>query len=90
MTDLAFVGEGVPERFAEGAATGTLQALRNSFATGSEGILTPTVPRPAVTSEGIASAFFIMTVMGPGMKASMSFWASGVISATISLSWLFY
>ena len=84
MTDCASVGDGEPDRLAEGAATGTPHALRKEFAVLSEGILTPTVSSPAVTLAGILSDLRMIIVIGPGMKASISFLARGVTSETMS------
>ena len=73
----AVVGLGLPERFALGAAIGSLQARRSAAATGCDGIRTATVGRLAATSSGMAGLRGRISVSGPGQKASISFSASG-------------
>ena len=55
---------------AEGAATGTSQRRKNSWAILFSGILTPTLSSPAVTTSGMFSRFFRMVVSGPGRNFS--------------------
>lgn len=71
-TAFQVVGLGRPDRFAEGAATGTPHAFRKACATGWAGHRTPTVSRPADTSSGIAACRGTITVNGPGQNRSIN------------------
>ena len=55
-TCAAVVGEGRPDRFADGAATGTPAARSSASATGWSGTRTATLGSPAVAARGSASA----------------------------------
>src|SRR5207253_11309008 len=66
---------GLPEIFAEGAATATPQARKISPATLIRGIRPPIVSTPAVTITGTAAALFKTTVNGPGKNESMNKYA---------------
>ncbi len=68
----AFVGDGLPDILALGAAIGTPARRMSEFATGCDGHLTATESSPPVTHDGIVSFFFIMTVSGPGIKLEAS------------------
>ena len=68
----AVVGLGLPERLALGAAMGRLQVLSSAAATGWEGMRTATVSSPAVTASGTAGLRGMISVSGPGQKASIS------------------
>ena len=76
------VGLGRPERFADGAASGTPAALMIARAVGSDGMRTATGSRPPVVCIGTSGDFFMMMVSGPGQKASASFLAASGISST--------
>ena len=86
-------GLGRPERFADGAASGTPAARMIARAAGCDGMRTATVSSPPVVSFGTIADFFMMIVSGPGQKASASFFAAAGISATsggsssIALMW---
>ena len=69
-TYLAFVGLGLPERFALGAASGKPQALIIFLAYSDFGIRTATVSSPPEVTSGIKSLFFIIIVRGPGQNFS--------------------
>ena len=66
----AFVAEGLPDMFAEGAAIGSPESLISAFATGCEGTLIATLSSPPVTVAGMMSFLGMITVRGPGMKAT--------------------
>ena len=62
-------------------------AAINPAATGCEGIRTPTVARPALTSSGISCDLSTIKVSGPGQKASINALAlavSPLVSGRIS------
>src|SRR4051794_31696381 len=72
------VGLGLPERLADGATTGEPHEFRKAWAISFRGILTPTVRRPAVATNGTDLVFDTTIVSGPGKKASINFWANKV------------
>ena len=76
ITCCAFVGEGLPEILALGAAMGQPAASIKSLAVCVSGSLIPTVSSPPVVASGIPGFFFTTMVSGPGQKFS--------IKATIS------
>eukprot|EP01139_Manchomonas_bermudensis_P005025 Amastigsp_a174555_19.p2 type:complete len:202 gc:universal Amastigsp_a174555_19:697-92(-) len=67
---MAVVGEGRPDRFADGAATGTPASSMSRLAMGCDGMRTATDGWPAVTRSGTARDFGSRTVSGPGQKRS--------------------
>ena len=82
MTCWAVVGLGLPDRFADGAASGNPQASIIALAAGLSGILTATVSSPPLVAEGIMSDFGKIIVSGPGQYFSAIFSASSGISRT--------
>ena len=68
----AVVGLGEPDRFAEGAATGTPAQWIICLATGWEGMRTATVSNPPEVSSGMFSLLGRMMVSGPGENCSHS------------------
>ena len=84
ITCTAFVGLGLPERFALGAAIGTPADLIRRCAVLFSGKRTATVSIPAVTVSGTILLFLSITVNGPGINASISAFAFSLIS-TVSL-----
>ena len=85
ITYFAFVGEGSPDVFALGAATGHPDALINARAVSFSGIRTATVSSPPDTVLPIFSLFGRMIVNGAGKNSSISACAFGVISLTSGL-----
>ena len=81
-TCCAVVGEGLPERFADGAAMGQPLALIIARAVVFDGILIPTVSSPPLVTNGILSDFGIIIVSGPAQNFSAHFSASTGISVT--------
>ena len=76
--------DGLPERLAEGAASGTPASRMSARATGCDGRRMPTVSSPAETSSGMQAALGKMMVNGPGQNASASLRAlSGTIRASV-------
>ena len=71
-TSAAVVGLGLPERFAEGAASGTPVARMTASATGWLGIRTDAVSSPAHTESATVLLRGSMSVSGPGQNASAS------------------
>ena len=87
ITCCAVVGDGLPERLAEGAAIGHPEAKISALAAGWDGMRTATVLRPPVVSSGTTLLFFTMRVIGPGQKLSeRSFAASGIPLASGPIS----
>ena len=72
MVCLAQVGLGLPERLAEGAASGTPAASIILRVVRMEGNRTATVASPAETSSGIRSLLGRMMVSGPGQNSRAS------------------
>ena len=68
----AQVGLGEPERFADGAASGTPARRMSSRATGWAGMRTATVSSPPDVSFGTRPDFGRMTVIGPGQNCPAS------------------
>ena len=83
-TDAAVVGLGRPERFADGAATGTPAARIITRAAALSGMRTPTVSSPPVIRSGTMDLRRKISVIGPGKNAARSFSAIGGISAAMS------
>ena len=77
-TCCAVVGDGLPERFADGAAIGKPQAEISALATLCDGILMPTVSSPPLVTIGIFSDFGIIMVRGPAQNFSAHFTAGAV------------
>ena len=67
----ASVGLGLPDKFAEGAATGVPARRISCAATGCDGIRTATVSSPALTSSGTILLLATITVSGPGQNFSI-------------------
>ena len=64
-TCAAVVGEGLVDRFAEGAAIGVSLSAMRALATGSEGIRTANVGWPAVVNlESVCECTFVVVVVG--------------------------
>ena len=82
----AFVGLGLPERFADGAANATPLALMTCCTTGWDGIRTPTVSRPAQVTSLTSGPRGMTIVSGPGQKAAASFLARSGTSETMPFS----
>ena len=82
MTCWAVVGLGLPDRFADGAASGNPQASIIALAAGLSGIPTATVSSPPLVAAGIMSDFGKIIVSGPGQYFSAIFSASSGISRT--------
>ena len=77
----ASVGLGLPERFADGPATGSPALSINSKVTPLSGQRSATVSKPPVLSKGTIFDFFKMSVSGPGQKLSIRRFAfSGTLS----------
>ena len=85
-TCCAVVGDGLPERLADGAAIGKPQAEISALATLCDGILMPTVSSPPLVTIGIFSDFGIIIVRGPAQNFSAHFTARGGILSTSSSS----
>ncbi len=84
MTCCAVVVEGRPDRFAEGAASGTPAARMIACASGCDGNRIPTVFNPPDVTIGIESCLGRMIVSGPGQYAFASACAAGGKSAAMS------
>ena len=81
------MGEGLPERLAEGAASGTPEACISARAIGCEGIRMPTVSSPPDVMSGMRGFFGSTIVSGPGQKAFAQLRASaGISEATSEIS----
>ena len=76
---------GLPDTFALGAAIGTPAYSINLFAILFEGILIPTVSRPAVTDFGIMFLAFNINVKGPGQKVLINIFSTSFGSSTSCL-----
>lgn len=70
ITCAAVVGEGLPDRFADGAANGKPHSSMRARATGWDGMRTAIVAWPAVTASGTIGLRGRSNVKGPGQKAS--------------------
>ena len=81
-TACQFVGEGLPERFADGATSGIPQAFKNSSANSFRGIRTPIVSRLAVAANETLSDFGKTNVKGAGKNALINLPAVSLISET--------
>ena len=82
ITWAAVVGLGLPDRLADGAASGRPLAVMSARATGCDGIRIATVPSPALTLAGIRGERGKIMVSGPGQKASASRRAVSGIAVT--------
>ena len=80
---LAIVGDGLPERLADGAAIYPPSARIKAWAILLLGKRTATVSSPPVVSYGTSSLLRKIIVSGPGQKASASLLACGGKSSTI-------
>ena len=82
ITCSTLVGDGLPDKFAEGAATGKSTAFKIAWAISLLGSLIATVSSPPVASSGIRSDLLKIIVRGPGQNFSIHFFATSGISAT--------
>ena len=82
----AFVGLGLPERLADGAAKATPLSRMTCCTTGWDGIRTPTVSSPAQVTALTSSPRGMTIVSGPGQNAAASFLARSGTSDTMPCS----
>jgi hypothetical protein len=73
-TCCAEVGDGRPDVFADGAASGTPAAAMSARATGWAGMRTAMVARPAVTAGATSGLAGSSSVSGPGQNAATRRW----------------
>ena len=84
ITREALVGLGLPERFADGAASGNPHSSIILLATGFDGNLMPTVSSPPLVTSGILSDLGIIMVNGPGQNLFAHFMAASGTCDAIS------